>query len=88
MSDYSGLFSTACVIIAIKKTVMTAMSETLRIRILCYSIVLWFAGIYVRGCIRQSFFLRAIMKVLRNTVEGVRFTYFIKAAFVHVVEWH
>jgi len=34
---------------------------------------LWFAGIYVRGSIPKSFLVRVIMKVARNTVEGVKF---------------
>jgi hypothetical protein len=34
---------------------------------------LWFAGIYVRGCIPKLFLARVIMKVVRNTVEGVKF---------------
>jgi hypothetical protein len=48
----------------------------------------WFAGIYVRGCIPKLFFVRTIMKGVRNTVEDVRFTYFIEASFVRAVGWH
>jgi len=35
----------------------------------------WPAGIYVRICIPKSFLARVIMKVVRNTVEGVKFTF-------------
>ena len=28
------------------------------------------------------------MKLARNTAEGVKFTYFMMACFVHSVEWH
>jgi hypothetical protein len=47
----------------------------------------WLAGIYVRGCIPKSFLVKAIMKVVRNTVEDVKFTYFMMAPFVRAVEW-
>jgi hypothetical protein len=40
----------------------------------------------VSGCIPKLFLVRVIMKVAENTVEGVKFTYFIAAAFVHAVE--
>jgi hypothetical protein len=48
----------------------------------------WFAGIYVRGSIPKSFLVRVIMKVVRNTVEGVKFTFPMMAYFVLVAAWH
>ena len=67
---------------------MAAMSKTLRISILCYSMVLWFAGIYVRGCILKLFLVRAIMTVVRNIVEGVKFTIPMMLCSVFVAVWH
>lgn len=32
--------------------------------------------------------VKAIMKAAESTVEDVKFTYFIQAHFVPVVEWH
>jgi hypothetical protein len=46
---------------------------------------LWFAGIYVRICTPKLFLVRVVMRVVRNTVEDVRFTYFIEASFVRAV---
>jgi hypothetical protein len=34
---------------------------------------IWFAEIYVKGCIRKLFLVRAMVKVVRNTGEGVEF---------------
>jgi len=48
----------------------------------------WFAGIYVRGCIRKLFLVRAIMKVVRNIVEGVKFITAMMVCAVLVVVWH
>jgi len=73
MSEYSRLFSIACVIIATKKRSDASDVEDVTFRILCYSMVLWFAGIYGRGCILKLFLVRAIMTVVRNIVEGVKF---------------
>ncbi|MFZ0896778.1 MAG: hypothetical protein WAZ77_19935 [Candidatus Nitrosopolaris sp.] len=47
----------------------------------------WFAGIYVRGRIPKSFLVRVIMKVVRNTVEGMRFISFITNRSVLVAVW-
>jgi len=49
---------------------------------------IWFAGIYVRGCIPKLFLVRAIMKVVENTVEGVRFIIAKMACSVFVAAWH
>jgi hypothetical protein len=49
---------------------------------------LWFVEIYVRGCIPKSFLVRVIMKVVKNTVDDVRFIYLMMAPFVRAVEWH
>jgi hypothetical protein len=46
---------------------------------------LWFAGIYVRGCIPKLFLERVTMKVVENTVEGVRFIITTKVRSVLVV---
>jgi hypothetical protein len=48
----------------------------------------WFAGIYVRGCIRKLFLVRAIMKVAKSTVEDVRFTFTMTVCSVLVAVWH
>jgi len=42
----------------------------------------------VRGCIRKFFLVRAIMKVVRNTVKDVKFTFTMKGYSVLVVVWH
>jgi len=42
----------------------------------------WFVEIFVRGSIPKSFLVRVIMKVVRNTLEGVKF---IIAMMVHSV---
>jgi len=42
----------------------------------------------VKGRIRKLFLGTAIMKVVRNTVEGVKFTFPMMACFVLVVVWH
>jgi len=38
-----------------------------------YLSTVWLVRIYVRGCIPKLYLVKAIMKVVRNTVEGVRF---------------
>ena len=48
----------------------------------------WFAGIYVRGCIPKLLLVRAIMKVVENTVEDVRFTIVTTVCSVLVAVWH
>jgi hypothetical protein len=48
----------------------------------------WFAGIFVKGPIPISFLVRVIMKVVRNTVEGVKSTYFMMVTLVRAAEWH
>jgi hypothetical protein len=42
----------------------------------------------VRGCIRKLFLVIVIMKVVRNTVEDVRFIIATMVCFVLVVVWH
>jgi len=42
----------------------------------------------VKGCIPKLFLVRAIMKVVRNTVEGVKFTFPMMACSVLVAVWH
>ena len=49
---------------------------------------LWLVGIYVRDCILKLLLVRAVMKLVKNIVEGVKFTYFMMAPFVRAVEWH
>ena len=49
---------------------------------------LWFVEIYVRGCIRKLFLVRATMKVVRNTVEDVKFIITTMVCSVLVVVWH
>jgi hypothetical protein len=47
----------------------------------------WFARIYVRGFIPKSFLVRVIMKVVRNIVGGVKFTFPMMACSVLVAVW-
>jgi hypothetical protein len=42
----------------------------------------------VGGCTPKLFLVRAIMKVVRNTVEGVRFTITTMVCSVLVAVWH
>jgi hypothetical protein len=49
---------------------------------------IWLAGIYVRICIPKLFLVRAIMKVVRNTAEDVKFTFPMMACSVLVAVWH
>ena len=35
----------------------------------------WIEEIYVRGSISKSFLVRVIIKMVRNTVEGAKFTF-------------
>ena len=42
----------------------------------------------MRICIPKSFLARVIMKVVRNTVEGVKFTFLMMASSVLVAVWH
>ena len=48
----------------------------------------WFAGIYVRGCIPKLFLVRVIMKVVKNTVEGVRCIFVTMVSSVPVAVLH
>jgi hypothetical protein len=48
----------------------------------------WFARIYVRGSIPKWFLVEAIMKVVRNTVEGVRIIITKMVCSVLVAAWH
>jgi hypothetical protein len=45
---------------------------------------IWFVEIFVRGSIPRLFLVRVIMKVVENTVEGVKFTFPMMAYTV----WH
>jgi hypothetical protein len=49
---------------------------------------IWFAGIYAKDCIPKLFLVRAVMKVVRNTVEGVKFTFTTVVCSVLVAAWH
>jgi hypothetical protein len=49
---------------------------------------IWFVEIFVRGSIPKLFLVRAIMKVVRNTVEGVRFIITTMVGSVVVAVWH
>ena len=49
---------------------------------------IWFAGIYVRGCIPKSFLVRVSMNLARNIVEDVRFIITTMVCSVLVVVWH
>jgi hypothetical protein len=42
----------------------------------------------VRGSIPKSFLVKAIMRVVRNTVEGVRFIITTMVCSVFVAVWH
>jgi hypothetical protein len=42
----------------------------------------------VRNYIPRSFLVGAVMKVVRNTVEGVKFIIATMVCSVHVVVWH
>jgi hypothetical protein len=46
----------------------------------------WFAGVYLRGCIPKILSIRAITKVVRNTYR-CEFTSFMMAPFVRAAEW-
>jgi len=50
--------------------------------------LLWLVEIYVRGCIPKLFLIRAIMKVGRNTLEGVKFIPIVMVYSVLVVVCH
>ena len=41
----------------------------------------------MRGHIPKLFLERAIMKVVRNTVDGVRSFFVMMECFLHVAEW-
>jgi len=45
---------------------------------------LWLVEIYVRDCIPKLFLVRVIMKVVRNTVGDVKFTFPMMACSVLV----
>jgi hypothetical protein len=49
---------------------------------------IWFGGTYVSSCIPKLFLVRVIMKVVRNTVEGVKFIITTMARSVGVAVWH
>jgi hypothetical protein len=42
----------------------------------------------VRGCIPKLFLERAIMKVVRNIIEGVKFIIALMVRSVFAVVWH
>ena len=48
----------------------------------------WFVEIYVRGCISKLFLVKVIMKVVRNTVDDVRFIIATMVYSVLVAVWH
>jgi hypothetical protein len=49
---------------------------------------IWFAGIYAIGYIPKLFLVNAIMKVVRNTLEGVKYIITTMVCSVLVVVWH
>jgi hypothetical protein len=49
---------------------------------------IWFVEIFVRGSIPKSFLVRVLMKVVRNTVEGVKFIIAMMVHSVFAVVWH
>ena len=51
-----------------------------------YLSTVWLVRIYVRGCIPKLYLVKAIMKVVRNTVEYVKYISIVTASFVHAVE--
>jgi hypothetical protein len=49
---------------------------------------IWLAVTCLKDYIPKLFLVRVIMKVVRNTVEDVKFTFTTMVCFVHVVVWH